>query len=776
MKTTLLFKYTFIISLLLAITPISAQVGINTTSPSAGSMLDIESTDKGMLAPRVDITNLNTIAPITGGATESLLVYNTNTTTGKGFYYWSGGQWIPIESDDWKKSGNLGTTPVTDFVGTTDNVDLSFRTNNTEKFRMTSSGYLRAYTNGTVANPLFSWAGDPNKGFYSPGADQFGIVTNGIERLRIPNANQVYAMANGTNAAPFYSWSSDSNSGLWRSTTDRVNISAGGREMVEFNENGNNSEVVFNDDATQTDFRVETPNETNTFYIDAANDNIGLATNNPNASAQLEMADNNRGILINRVALSSTGSAAPVTSPATGLLVYNTATASSGSTQVLPGFYYWNGSQWVAMGGTGGRDWSLAGNAGTSASTNFLGTTDATDFVLRTSNTERMRFLSGGTAAIGAAPFTNVALRVSNSAQPFGLYAETSSTGVAVYGEDTGTGLGVFGTSSNNHGIYGTTAFTGSAFLIGGVIGWGTGANFANGMLAVTDQQASTVSNIGIRAVSGSTTSISSAQVLNVGVNTNATDLALYALSEGPITSNGDMEAARFQTNYTGVANDPDSRDPRAQLAGYIANAVTPLGTNSMYYGGYFYSGRSSSNSSYAYAGARFGNTNYKIIGNGTVSTVVEGLAENDTPKVMFAPEAPEVLFEDYGVGQLINGAASIAIDPIFTKNIVVDQNHPLKVFIQLEGDCNGVYVTNKTANGFTVKELKNGNSTVSFSWHIVANRKSDIGRSPQENVYYSDMRFPDAPKAILPQEGNLQQLEKSKFGSPLASQNTDKR
>ena len=206
---------------------------------------------------------------------------------------------------------------------------------------------------------------------------------------------------------------------------------------------------------------------------------------------------------------------------------------------------------------------------------------------------------------------------------------------------------------------------------------------------------------MGIRAVSGSTTSISSNQILNVGVNTNATDLALYALTESPITNGVDIEAARFQSNYTGIAIDADSRDPRAQLAGYTTNSLAGGGT--MYYGAYMYSGGSNSNSSYAYGGARFNGTNYKIIGNGTVSTVVKGASENDSAKVMFAPEAPEVLFEDYGTGQLVNGTANVTIDPILRNNIIVDSEHPLKVFIQLEGDCNGVYVTNKSINGFTV-------------------------------------------------------------------------
>jgi hypothetical protein len=45
--------------------------------------------------------------------------------------------------------------------------------------------------------------------------------------------------------------------------------------------------------------------------------------------------------------------------------------------------------------------WGLTGNSGTSASTNFVGTTDAVDFVTRTNNTEKMRVTSAGNVGIG---------------------------------------------------------------------------------------------------------------------------------------------------------------------------------------------------------------------------------------------------------------------------------------------------------------------------------------------------------------------------------------
>lgn len=48
----------------------------------------------------------------------------------------------------------------------------------------------------------------------------------------------------------------------------------------------------------------------------------------------------------------------------------------------------WDGSSWLAF---GNNFWSLIGNSGTSPITNFLGTTDAQDLVLRAGNVEKLR-------------------------------------------------------------------------------------------------------------------------------------------------------------------------------------------------------------------------------------------------------------------------------------------------------------------------------------------------------------------------------------------------
>lgn len=133
------------------------------------------------------------------------------------------------------------------------------------------------------------------------------------------------------------------------------------------------------------------------------------------------------------------------------------------------------------------------------------------------------------------------------------------------------------------------------------------------------------------------------------------------------------------------------------------------------------------------------GGTDQKIRGTGAVSTVVKDTDGNEV--TMFATEAPEVLFQDYGQGQLINGIATIAIDPTFASNVTIDENHPLRVFVQLEGDCKGVFITNKSASGFTVKELDGGTSNVSFTYTIVANRADRI-ENGEKLSEFDDVRF----------------------------------
>src|SRR5690606_18008302 len=105
---------------------------------------------------------------------------------------------------------------------------------------------------------------------------------------------------------------------------------------------------------------------------------IGTTDPNPNALLDIDASTTPGGLLLPRMALTGTTSFAPMSANVEGMVVYNTATAGIAPNNVTPGYYYNDGSQWVrvADASTPSNDWSRSGNSGTTAGTNFLGTTD----------------------------------------------------------------------------------------------------------------------------------------------------------------------------------------------------------------------------------------------------------------------------------------------------------------------------------------------------------------------------------------------------------------
>ncbi len=158
-------------------------------------------------------------------------------------------------------------------------------------------------------------------------------------------------------------------------------------------------------------------------------------------------------------------------------------------------------------------------------------------------------------------------------------------------------------------------------------------------------------------------------------------------------------------------------------------------------FGGYFYTRKSPTESSYAYVGGYIGGIAKTIYGVGYTSLMVPSPEGGNVD--MFGQVAPEILVNDYGTGTLVKGFCHIVIDPVFSNNIISTKDHPIKIFIQLEGDCNGVYVTNKSVFGFDVIELKGGVSDVSFSWSITANRKDVINKDGSISSKHIGVRFP---------------------------------
>lgn len=83
------------------------------------------------------------------------------------------------------------------------------------------------------------------------------------------------------------------------------------------------------------------------FASQAQTGNIGIGTTTPNVNASLELGAANKGLLLNRVALTSADNAAPLAAHVAGMVVYNTATAGTSPNNVSAGIYFNNGARWV---------------------------------------------------------------------------------------------------------------------------------------------------------------------------------------------------------------------------------------------------------------------------------------------------------------------------------------------------------------------------------------------------------------------------------------------
>jgi len=91
--------------------------------------------------------------------------------------------------------------------------------------------------------------------------------------------------------------------------------------------------------------------------------------------------------------------------------------------------------------------------------------------------------------------------------------------------------------------------------------------------------------------------------------------------------------------------------------------------------------------------------------------------------RYLYCQESPEVMFEDFGSGQMVGGFARIDLDPIFLQTVTINEQHPMRVFVTLNDDSFGVYVQ-KFDDHFVVRELRNGIGNARFDYRIVANRK----------------------------------------------------
>ncbi len=114
-----------------------AQTGIGTTNPDASAKLEVNSSNKGFLPPRVALTASNVSSPIASPA-NGLIVYNTATAgtapnnVSPGYYYWNNSAWINIIGSTTSSTitGNGTTSTIANFGSVINEQSVGFTLGN----------------------------------------------------------------------------------------------------------------------------------------------------------------------------------------------------------------------------------------------------------------------------------------------------------------------------------------------------------------------------------------------------------------------------------------------------------------------------------------------------------------------------------------------------------------------------------------------------------------------------------------------------------------------
>lgn len=232
--------------------PVSAQIGIGTNTPSSSSVLELSSTNRGFLMPRIALTSATDVTTVTTPA-KGLMVYNTalGGLTPEGLYLWNGSKWSAViddtpnafhgdvsgntgsnkvvgirnrpvvfpttptatqflrfngtswvnsndvSSQNWLMTGNTFTS-ASNFLGTTDDVKMTLKSYNQSFFefgRRQTLGLTQGYTDYTNDNQLVTHLRSaiqfeaPGASFYKP---IFFVTGNGNFRFKGSAAGNDY--------------------------------------------------------------------------------------------------------------------------------------------------------------------------------------------------------------------------------------------------------------------------------------------------------------------------------------------------------------------------------------------------------------------------------------------------------------------------------------------------------------------------------------------------------------------------------------------------------
>lgn len=411
---------TISVVIIFSIQGISQSVGVNTDLPDSSAILDIVSTSKGMLVPRMTTDErLAIINPALG-----LFVYDTDTQS---FWFRNDSGWTNLLSDKsgWSLTGNAGTTPGTNFIGTTDEQAFKLRTNNVDQMILNTNGSLqrdtggfnRGYNSVDFQNSRFSESqvvsgnassilgGIANNnsgglscvsgGLFNNISGSFSNIGGGVSNI-IPGEQSAISGGNGNQISGLQSFigggggnqisgtQSTIGGGLLNIIASNLSVIPGGKGLT-FGASANGSLGFLSGGPIA--FNNMVINDSNVVVL--GNTDLWL-TNNDTSASEIRFYEVN----------STMGDFPPASINYTS---FRADTQSTDLTYILPSSKVATNSvkevvlqldtttnQMSWLNSSNFIGWSLTGNEGTTPETNFIGTTDEQAFRLRANNMDQL--------------------------------------------------------------------------------------------------------------------------------------------------------------------------------------------------------------------------------------------------------------------------------------------------------------------------------------------------------------------------------------------------
>ncbi|MBS1729206.1 MAG: hypothetical protein JSS67_00365 [Bacteroidetes bacterium] len=669
------------------------KVGNNPTTINAGSMLEIEATNQGILLPRISIGNINTWG-LAGVAVNGMFVYNSNAATtggsGIGIYYWANLKWNYVQNGaatntSWLLTGNNTTTPGTyaspgaNFLGTIDAVDFAIRTFNTERMRISSAGLIGINSNYVNAQQMtVSTSVAANTAIVGQNAAAAGTNGNGIGVKG--SSAQAYNATGPTNGYGVVALNSN---------TAGTGLYAGGNNV------GLNSNFLLNGSGAAL---VGT--NVGAFGYSTANSGIGLYGNNVGSTGFGVYGESDgaygRGVYgyNNNIASFQRGVYGD----------YNQLGFGAGVTGIGDGGIIPASNSTLDIGVYGSANYGVYGNS-TSTGIGVLGLNDNADgfgvYGMNT-NTSGTGVLGKGNNLTGSYLTNGSGGAFTGSSTGLWAYLPTAAKGGLIGTSYTTGSYGVFGradyyrTSSNNNdvyqfGLYGEKVM---GYNNAGTTGWDKRSGGVLG--TIYDTTHSTVpawGSLGYKA-SG---------------NVAGTHYGVYSTTD--VIANGtdfnQNNAGGFGLGvYGGI------------MGGWVRGNIYGMNIKGERYGlyidGYTYSNKPA----------------VQLIDNGsaerTVAYTVSSLSAD-----IYA----------HGKGKMVNGKAQITFDRNFQQ--LVDESD-LSVTVTPIGESNGIHLISTDQHGFSLQENKNadnsfGTSNVEFTWIAVGKRKDITSKDIAKEVLASN-------------------------------------